>query len=60
MMRNQLFSTQPQNNNFASNEVSPNHFQTFLLQKTNFFSFLTINIFRTSADNNLNIYYFPK
>jgi hypothetical protein len=34
-----LFSTQPQNNNTASNEVSKTHAQVFLLQKTNF-SFL--------------------
>ena len=50
MPSQQLFSSQPQNNCIASNEVNKIHFQTFLLQKTNIYPFLTINIFKNSAD----------
>jgi len=46
MLSYKLFNTQPQNNNTDSDELSPNHFQTSLLQSTHFPGFfLQVTLF---------------
>jgi hypothetical protein len=61
MLRKQLFNTQPQNRNIASNEASPNHFQTSLSQNTPFFSFFYQVIFlQLLQTSTLNIRYSSK
>jgi len=60
MLSYKLFNTHSQNNNTASDELSPNHFHISLLQNNHFSGFFLASniIFRLIKTSNLNIRFF--